>query len=161
VRVINYPKVSSCPKGQKLIDWGRTGPQGPQGVQGIQGLQGPQGLPGAAGITKIGLTIVQATGALVANDAFGSATVTCPAGKVVGGGHAMSGSPVNIVFHTSRPLSVNQWHVGAWNASGSNLSITAYAICMTTDPGTVIARKKGGFRPAGELIDPSTGKRKR
>ena len=26
MKVINYPKVSGCKKGQKLIDWGRTGP---------------------------------------------------------------------------------------------------------------------------------------
>ena len=28
VKLINYPKVSTCPRGQKLIDWNRTGPQG-------------------------------------------------------------------------------------------------------------------------------------
>ena len=37
VRLINYPKVSTCPKGQRLIDWGRTGPQGAQGAAGPQG----------------------------------------------------------------------------------------------------------------------------
>ena len=62
LHMINYPKVSGCPKGQKLMDWGRTGPQGPQGLegapgaQGIQGAQGLQGLQGSAGITKITLT---------------------------------------------------------------------------------------------------------
>jgi hypothetical protein len=167
VRIINYPKVSTCPTGQKLISWnaqgpqGAAGPAGPAGPAGAQGPQGLQGPAGTAGITKINLTTVTANGPVAANNTFAGATVTCPAGKVVGGGHSMSGSPVNIVFYQSRPVGVNQWVVGAWNASGQNLTITAYAICMTTDPGTVIARKKGSIRPAGDVINPETGKRKK
>ena len=83
VRMINYPKVDGCPKGQKLIDWGRTGPQGPQGTagaqgapgaqgaQGAQGLQGAQGVPGTAGITKITVTQSQSTGTTVAPKRMG------------------------------------------------------------------------------------------
>jgi hypothetical protein len=48
MRVINYPKVDGCPKGQKLIDWSRSGPQGAQGVQGDQGPKGDQGPAGPA-----------------------------------------------------------------------------------------------------------------
>ncbi len=43
LKVINYPKVSTCPKGQKLIKWNQHGAQGPQGAQGAQGAQGPAG----------------------------------------------------------------------------------------------------------------------
>jgi hypothetical protein len=43
VRLINYPKVSTCPKGQKLIKWSAQGAQGPAGPQGAQGPQGPAG----------------------------------------------------------------------------------------------------------------------
>jgi hypothetical protein len=37
VRLINYPKVSTCPKGQKLINWNAKGPQGPAGPVGPAG----------------------------------------------------------------------------------------------------------------------------
>ena len=44
VRLINYPKVSTCPQGQKLIKWsaraGTGGAQGPQGAAGTQGRPG-------------------------------------------------------------------------------------------------------------------------
>ena len=43
VRLINFPKVSTCPKGEKLINWNAKGPAGPQGPQGAQGPQGPAG----------------------------------------------------------------------------------------------------------------------
>ena len=84
VHMINYPKVDGCPKGQKLIDWGRTGPQGPQGTAGAQGAPGAQGrpgcsgaagspgCPGTAGITKITVTQSQSTGTTVGPNACGS-----------------------------------------------------------------------------------------
>ena len=56
VRLINYPKVSTCPQGEKLISWNAKGPQGPVGATGPVGPVGPKGDPGpagAAGITKI------------------------------------------------------------------------------------------------------------
>ena len=34
VKLINYPKVSTCPKGEKLINWNAKGPAGPQGAPG-------------------------------------------------------------------------------------------------------------------------------
>ena len=43
VRLINYPKVKTCPKGQKLIDWNAKGPQGPAGPVGATGPAGPAG----------------------------------------------------------------------------------------------------------------------
>jgi len=54
VRVINYPRVSTCPKGQRLISWNAKGPQGaagPQGPQGPTGDRGPSGAEGAQGPT--------------------------------------------------------------------------------------------------------------
>ena len=52
MRLINYPKVSSCPKGEKLITWnakGLQGAAGPQGAQGPKGDPGPKGDQGPAG----------------------------------------------------------------------------------------------------------------
>ena len=45
VRLINYPKVKTCPTGEKLISWNAKGPQGPAGPAGPrdQGDQGPAG----------------------------------------------------------------------------------------------------------------------
>ena len=54
LRLINYPKVKTCPAGQKLIKWSATGPQGPLGPQGAQGPQGPKGDPGPADWNAIG-----------------------------------------------------------------------------------------------------------
>ncbi len=42
VRLINYPKVSSCPQGQKLISWNAKGPAGPAGAQGAPGPRDPR-----------------------------------------------------------------------------------------------------------------------
>ena len=90
VKLINYPKVSTCPQGEKLINWNAKGPAGPQGAQGPQGPagpQGPQGPAGTAGITKINLTQVTNPVTIAADD-IDTVVVTCPAGKVVGGGLA-------------------------------------------------------------------------
>ena len=49
VRLINFPKVSTCPAGEKLISWNAKGPAGPAGAQGAQGPQGGQGPQGPQG----------------------------------------------------------------------------------------------------------------
>jgi len=49
VKLINYPKVSTCPAGEKLISWNAKGPQGPAGPQGPVGPVGPAGPAGASG----------------------------------------------------------------------------------------------------------------
>jgi hypothetical protein len=48
VRLINFPKVSTCPAGERLISWNAKGPQGPAGTQGAQGPKGDQGPAGPA-----------------------------------------------------------------------------------------------------------------
>ena len=49
VRLINFPKVSTCPKGEKLISWNAKGPAGAAGAQGAQGAPGAPGAQGAQG----------------------------------------------------------------------------------------------------------------
>jgi hypothetical protein len=153
VKLVNFPKVSTCPKGQRLIDWGRTGPQGPQGVQGSQGVQGaegaagpagaqgPAGPAGTAGISKITLTQVSNNRAIPAFTSI-IETLPCPAGKVIGGGYGQPGSVLTIA--DSRPEGVNAWTVEASNNTSTANSVTVYAICMTTEPsaGLVTASKK-------------------
>jgi hypothetical protein len=72
----------------------------------------------------------------------GSAAITCPAGKVVGGGFTLaSGDYALVNFTMSRPTGSTEWRVAARNASPSlDATIGAFAICMTTDPSAVIAR---------------------
>jgi len=50
VKLINYPKVSTCPQGEKLISWNAKGPQGPAGPQGPTGDRGPTGADGPQGL---------------------------------------------------------------------------------------------------------------
>ena len=152
VKLINYPKVSTCAKGEKLINWSAQGPQGPQGPAGAQGpagpagAQGPAGPAGAAGITKINLTQVNSSFDLLAvvNDT-NSGTVTCPAGKVVGGGFGQGA--YGAIITDSRPSGINAWIVYAKNTAASVATVSIYAICMTTDPSAVIARASN-FTPA-------------
>src|SRR5512137_39712 len=63
VKLINYPKVSTCQAGEKLISWnakgpqgpaGPAGPQGPTGDRGPTGADGPQGPAGASGSSNWG-----------------------------------------------------------------------------------------------------------
>ena len=138
VRLINYPKVSTCPKGQKLIDWSRTGPRGQAGAEGpagAQGLQGAQGVPGTAGITKINITAAVKNFDVPANTVKGDAA-TCPAGRAVAGGYTQVN--IDVLFTESIP-SGNGWAVTAHNTGGVPRSVTVYAVCMSTDPSTVIA----------------------
>jgi hypothetical protein len=137
VRLINYPKVGTCPAGEKLINWNAKGPAGPQGVQGPKGDQGAQGAQGAAGITKI--TLTQVVSELTVAPGFsGSTTTTCPAGKVVGGGFQNEGA---LAFATdSYPGGPTSWRSEAYNSGGVDSTLLVYAICMTTDPVAVIAR---------------------
>ena len=158
VRLINYPRVSTCPRGQQLISWnakgpvGPQGPQGPAGAQGIQGEPGLQGPPGEAGITTITLTRVNSPATLIPASLYGSAAVTCPAGKVVGGGFTLaSGSDSLVNFTMSRPTGSTEWRVAARNGSTSeDATIGAFAICMTTDPSAVIASHVKGARKHGK-----------
>jgi hypothetical protein len=101
------------------------------------------------GVTKIVLTTVESAPSIVADQTVGTAIATCPAGKLVGGGHSVAavvgGGEGKINFIGSRPLSnATQWRVTAWNGTGNNASFSAFAICMTTDPGTVIATASKG-----------------
>jgi len=151
VKLINYPKVNTCPKGQRLIDWGRTGPQGPQGpeggtgVQGGQGAQGTQGLQGAPGITKITLqeVIEEDTHNGLVDESL-SVNVECPVGsKVTGGGFSSPAYTLRVI--RSNPEG-NGWEVRVRKMeTGDPPVVRVYAICMTTEPSTVIAKvaKKG------------------
>jgi hypothetical protein len=161
MRVIDYPKVSKCPQGQKLIDWGRTGPQGPAGPgggqgpggpQGLGGPQGDQGIQGSPGITRINLNQVPGNPIVgIDGQTFGTATATCPAGKVVGGGFTQDDAGMVDILR-SWPINPSTWQVQGFNfdlAGPTHIhTFQAYAICMTTDPGTVIATAGKGFKIA-------------
>jgi hypothetical protein len=155
IKVINYPKVK-CAKGTTLIKWNQQGPVGPQGATGPvgpTGATGPVGPAGSSGITTI--TITQRSESLgvpkrVESDptsGIAMKDVTCPSGKVIGGGFGQYQSWLDIT--DSFPLNANTWRVYARNLdTASPHSVLVYAVCMTTDPGTVIAKAPDSFQIA-------------
>ena len=60
----------------------------------------------------------------------------CPAGKVVGGGFL---SQFNVGYYGSWPYDADTWAVGWQKLGAGGATVYAYAICMTTEPSTVIA----------------------
>ena len=61
---------------------------------------------------------------------------TCPAGKVTGGGYYDVNVGTAVI--DSYPNTLNSWQVFV-NTPGAQDTIYVYAICMTTDPSSVIA----------------------
>jgi hypothetical protein len=159
LKVINYPKVK-CATGQRLIKWNAKGPAGPagpagaQGAQGAQGDPGPQGPKGDAGITRITLT-THSKDELVAPAQYKYIDVTCPAGKATGGGF-FDVSPTTHVFD-SRPYGTATWSVWVRNDGNADDYVSAYVICMTTDPSAVIASLSPAAKKA---IKAAKGERK-
>lgn len=154
VRVINYPKVSTCPPGQKLISWNAVGPQGAAGPQGPAGAQGPAGPAGPAGITKMFFTnAVSPVNTLPGNTAT-FFDFACPAGRASGGGF-YTPSPADVQIYGSLPQGNNQWRVWARNTSAAARSVYIWIQCVTTDPGTVVANKKA--QPSKKAIAKAGG----
>jgi len=170
VRLINYPKVSSCPQGQKLISWNAKGPAGPAGAQGAPGPQGPQGPAGPAdwnaipnkpagfadgvdneGVTAVKIrTVTSTTPVTIASNSTGSDTADCPAGFLaVGGGHGLSGQ-VDLIVYRSEALDADTWIVSGYKTTlgASSANLTAQVTCMRAEPaGLVIAAKNSQFGP--------------
>jgi hypothetical protein len=129
---------------------GATGAKGATGAQGIQGVRGPTGLTGARGATGAQGAQGQrgATGPAGANGVSGWSrqsasnaalgkgtviTVTCPSGKVFGGGVDLTSlHNNNAAYAYSWPSADNAWSA-VWNGSTtqSNTSVTVYALCAT------------------------------
>ena len=156
VRLINFPKVDTCPKGQKLIDWKRTGPQGaagaagaqgPQGVPGAQGAPGPQGPVGTAGVTRIAFQAIFVDElATTAVNTTTNSNARCPDGsKVTGGGFNLTGfgaAAPTVQVVRSNPEGQG-WETAVRKVAADPVAgppnVRVYAICMTTDPSAVIA----------------------
>jgi hypothetical protein len=145
VKLINYPKVNTCPQGEKLISWNAQGPAGPTGLTGPQGLTGPagptgpQGPAGPAGITKIVLTASLSPVFPIAGNTSTFFDFTCPAGKATGGGF-YTDFPADLEIYGSLPIGATTWRVWARNSNAAPRSLYVWAQCMTTDPGAVIAK---------------------
>jgi hypothetical protein len=158
VRLINYPKVSTCKSGEKLINWSAQGPQGPQGPAGPVGPAGPADWNAignkpagfADGVDNDGVTAVKisyaSSSASTAGMALGAniqVTATCDSGKVVGGGAGQNGYGFQVL--DSKPAQPNAWIVwyerdGSTDEGMSSL-VFAHAICLTTTPSTSLASK--------------------
>jgi len=155
VKVINYPKVK-CAKGQRLIKWNQ---KGPAGAPGAAGAQGAAGATGAAGITKINLTTVVSAPMPVPSGETRTAIATCPAGKAVGGGYSLGTDWEDLAIEISAPHT-NGWQAAAFNWAVYEKPIFAFAVCMTTEPGAVIARLSPAAKKAINSAEAQKGKKK-
>ena len=82
-----------------------------------------QGLPQDAGITLTTVARLFKVG-----DRTVSGTVTCPMGRVVGGGFQASS---DVIITLSYPSAADQWQVAGHSLSGPR-PVFAWAICLTT-----------------------------
>jgi hypothetical protein len=126
---------AACLQGQTGAA-GPAGPAGPAGATGPQGIQGPQGIPGLAAIERIASSPVT-----VAKQTSGTATATCPAGKVaIAGGFAVglppgsTASPSAMSVTSSANSGASAWSVtgfngGNGNAAATTLTLTANVTC--------------------------------
>ena len=121
-------------------EWINTGPVvGPAGPQGATGATGPEGPPGPAGPTGppgadgglAGYQIVTGSPVAVAGLEVGSATASCPTGKLaIGGGVSVTNPAVAGLMVESQPLALGAgWSVSVYNDSEDPTSITPYAVC--------------------------------
>src|SRR5690242_10951092 len=85
--------------------------------------------PAPAGAAPSGFLIVQATTRVPANGAA-FPDLSCPAGKTaISGGFERTD---NLVIAESHPLS-SQWHVGAWNPTATDGTVTIFAVCAAVE----------------------------
>ena len=154
VKLINYPKVSTCPKGEKLINWNAKGPAGPQGAQGPAGPADWNAIPNKpagfadgvddAGVTGLAITRVNGSGVQVTPGTSGIATASCPAGTRILSGGFITETDVN-VYRSYIQIDSDAWTVIAWlPATSPARPLYATAICMSIQPaGSLTVAKKG------------------
>jgi len=154
VKLINYPKVDTCPKGEKLISWNAKGPAGPQGAQGPAGPADWNAIPNKpagfadgvddAGVTGLAITRVNGSGVQVTPGTSGIATASCPAGTRIISGGFITDTDVN-VYRSYIQIDSDAWTVIAWlPATSPARPLYATAICMSIQPaGSLTVAKKG------------------
>ena len=101
-------------------------PAGPAGPTGPAGLAGP---PGLSGVERVEST--SATNSTPSR----TATITCPGGKrLVGGGARLNPILPQVALQQSFPDNDNVYRASAREivATGSNWSLTVFAVCATT-----------------------------
>jgi hypothetical protein len=172
VKLINYPKVSTCPKGEKLISWNAKGPVGPVGPVGRVGPKGDQGPAGPAdwnaipnkpagfadgadneGVTAVKIkSVTSTTPAIVTAGNLGEDYIDCPPGFLaVGGGYNLGGTFValsNLVIWYAGAMDADTWQVSGYKPSGDSVTITARVTCMRAEPaGLTVAAKNSNYGP--------------
>jgi len=120
------------PKGDKG-DKGDRGDKGPPGDRGLPGAMGPTGPTGAA----VGYEVkVGGVEVVPANSSHGTAVVCSPGKKVVGGGVglAQGTASTSVVVKESYPDPRGLgWITSVTNTGSVQLTVTAYAICITAN----------------------------
>lgn len=163
IRMLDVPTKRTCAKGWKRISWNAKGNPGATGPAGPQGPAGPAGAPGSAGITKITLTQVQGPTATAPAGGVGTGQASCDTGKAVSGGLWPSSSHLHVTTSVMRDPKTWETWVHNTDEFPNHHTFIPYVICMTTDPGAVIASKKSDYRPAGKkaLKQATTSKQRR
>ena len=137
MRLINFPKVSTCPKGERLIDWNAKGPREPQGPQGLQGPAGPadwNAIPNvpagfADGVDNEGVTAVriiykEGTSVDVPVGEPRQTSTKCPPGSIaVAGGFRQGGNSIRVSQSNLYPNAVDTWYVSGFN-TGTQLAVS-------------------------------------
>jgi hypothetical protein len=125
---------------------GRRGPRGARGVAGPQGAAGPQGPQGPPGPVNLGgITEVQATAPIAANDVAIAAAV-CPSGQraISGGGTAFTGAGGLWTDHADATRTA--WLAGGEDLSGGGGEVVAYAYCVPAGTATVASTRRYRIR---------------
>lgn len=121
-------------------DQGPAGPAGPAGADGAEGPMGPAGADGATGPAGANGVSGGVTMKAVADIKYlapgetGTATSTCPAGKVVIGGGFKNGGQVHVI--NNQPIGTyvngmfNAWEVRGTNTGTTQANIQVAAVCV-------------------------------
>ena len=103
------------------------------------------------GVTNISVT--QVSHGEIVPGTTGWVYATCPAGSVVvGGGHAKGTSLLYDVI-VSRATDDRTWGLYITNQYGSSVGVTAYAMCLTVEPGATVATVRTGTRVTAKSPD--------
>jgi hypothetical protein len=121
--------LQQCRANETGIDWSQVGPPGPGGADGAPGPAGSNGVSG--------YEVVTATSPIVLQGRIGSATATCPTGKVpVGGGnltpYVVVPPPTNVTLYDTTLSSYpngSGWTVTIFSGYGG--AFTVYAVCVS------------------------------
>jgi hypothetical protein len=98
------------------------------------------------GISETTITRVESAQGVIPANGTGGAHADCPAGATLTGGGFFSQLDDAFQVIDSRPGTTTRWVVFARNTSDVNLSIRAYALCISVEPASALETAARGGR---------------